>query len=449
MSLFGSIGVVQSSDFSHGLFKVSSPPGGFTFSGSVSKSGISAQWTFGTYSFVSGNNVSLFLPGGIEYDLRLSVVDPRQMSGTSILVSQMGLTGVSDMRDFEDSTGVNLSGNPIKDVRFPQTDRDYSVVMGDCDIQGVVDLTMVTNLSGVCRFENNTGLTGIYHTFSSRPITAYFLPICDLQGELNLPFSDMGGDFRVQQNNNLTRINHHFTNRPFTIYLANNCNLQGVHDMSMLPQFTNNMRLGANPGLTGITHTFSNTVITEYWINSCNLEGILDVSMFPNMMGGFWVGYNPNLTGILHTASNQTFSYYFAEDCGLTGTHDLSMFPNFGGEFRIQNNPLLTEIVHTFSTVGFNQYNAAGCSLDSPRVEMLSNLTSLDTGTLLWTWADNGMGVTAVNQLLVDIDTVSVTASVTKTIDVSGTNATPTSGPPDGSAAVTSLLSKGFTVITS
>jgi hypothetical protein len=59
------------------------------------------------------------------------------------------------------------------------------------------------------------------------------------------------------------------------------------------------------------------------------------------------------------------------------------------------------------------------------------------------------MGVTAVNQLLVDIDTVSVTASVTKTINVSGTNAAPTSGPPDGSAAVTSLLSKGFTVITS
>lgn len=451
MSLFGSVGSVQSSDFSHGLFKVSSPPGGITFSGVVNKYGIQPQWTFGTYSFFAGGTVDVFLPGGQDYDLRLSIVDPSQ--NFSILQfsnpGSQGLTGTADMRDFEDSLGVILTNNTINEIRFPETDRDYSVQMDTNDIQGVVDMTMVNNLFSYCRFAYNPGLTGIYHTSSSRPITNYSLHNCDLEGELVLPFSDIGGNFRVQMNPNLSKITHSPTDRQFTIYYAFSAGLQGVHDMSMITGFPEKFRIGDNIGLTGLSHTYSNTIITEYWANSSGLEGVLDLTMFPNLKGGVLLSGNLNLTGIQHTASNQVFDYYLANVCDLTGTLDFSMFPNFGGEIRLQTNPNLTEITHTFSAVNFTGYNASGCSLIGPRVDMLSNLTAATAGPMLWNWSDNNMGVTAVNQLLVDIDTVSVTASVTKTINVGGTNAAPTSGPPDGDAAVTSLLTKGYTVITS
>lgn len=341
------------------------------------------------------------------------------------------------------------------------------------------------------------GLTSITHTFSNIQINGYYGFQCNLSTLDVSMFPNMGGEFRVNDNKNLTTITHTFSSVTYSFYDAKNCNLTGTHDVSMLTLQTR-FQVGDNPNLTQIIHTFSNGVINLYQALNCNLTGELDLSMFPNLGAdqlqassafGFNVSNNPHLTKIIHTFSNSNFDGYNASGCGLTPSHDLTMFPNLGGAFSIQNNPLLTGIFHTFSSRDFTTYNAFICDLTGNldlsmlpglggqfRLDNNQNLTSIthtqsnNTFTQYncaltsisfvdFTLFPNMTGVNGcqinflncginqsnIDQMLVDIDSISSGGFTGRVINLSG-NSTPSA---IGLSAISSLVGKGFTVSTS
>ena len=61
---------------------------------------------------------------------------------------------------------------------------------------------------------------------------------------------------------------------------------------------------------------------------------------------------------------------------------------------------------------------------------------------------NNNMTSTEVNTFLDDFDSISTGGYSSRFVKIEGTNSDPTSGPPDGDAAVTNLTDNGFTVTT-
>ncbi len=378
-------------------------------------------------------------------------------------------------------------------------------IQGDLDLSMFPNLGGVINYSNnripptgstAAGLGDTWGLTSITHTFSNIQINFYYGFQCNLSTLDVSMFPNMGGEFRVEQNRNLTNISHTFSSLTYSFYNASNCNLTGTHDVSMLTLQTR-FQVGTNPNSTQIIHTFSNGVINLYQALNCNLTGELDLSMFPNLGAdqlqapsafGFNVSNNPHLTKIIHTFSNSNFDSYNASGCGLTPSHDLTMFPNLGGAFSIQNNPLLTGIFHTFSSRDFTTYNAFVCDLTGNldlsmlpglggqfRLDNNQNLTSIthtqsnntftqyncaftsisfvdfnlfpnmtDVNNCIINFLNCGINQPNIDQMLVDIDSISSGGFTDRVISLSG-NATPSA---IGLSAISSLVGKGFTVST-
>jgi hypothetical protein len=413
------------------------------------------------------------------------------LGGIIILNNNLNLTSVSHT-----FSNQNISLYNISNCRL-QGDLDLSMFP---NLEGSINYSVnriPPTGSTAAGLGDTWGLTSITHTFSNIQINGYYGFQCNLSTLDVSMFPNMGGEFRVNDNKNLTTITHTFSSVTYSFYDAKDCNLTGTHDVSMLTLQTR-FQVGINPNLTQIIHTFSNGVINLYQALNCNLTGELDLSMFPNLGAdqlqapsafGFNVSNNPHLTKIIHTFSNSNFDGYNASGCGLTPSHDLTMFPNLGGVFSIQNNPLLNSIFHTFSSRDFNTYIAFECDLTGNldismlpglggqfRLENNQNLTSIthtqsnntftqyDCAFTSISFVDftlfpnmtsvNGCQINFLNcginqsnidQMLVDIDSISSGGFTGRVINLSG-NSTPSA---IGLSAISSLVGKGFTVSTS
>jgi hypothetical protein len=318
------------------------------------------------------------------------------------------------------------------------------------DITGVLVLTGLT-LGGYFDVSLNGNLTTILHGPSNQVFdNRYNAYNCDLTGNLDLSMlTGLGGDFNVRNNSGLTGITHTASTEVFTTYDANNCGLTGNLDLSMLTGLGGNFYVYINNSLTSITHTASTQVFVNYKSHECNLTGTLDLSMFPNFGGDFRIYSNSALTNITHTVSTQTFNRYWAHNCGLSGTIDLSMLTGLGGEFRIYDNTTLENITHPISTGNFSEYYGYGCILSSIDFFPLSGATMSDIQ--LW---DNGMTSTEVNTILWDFYELNYLYGQVGwsacTLDIGGTNAAPTLGPPDGITAKNRLINDyGWTITSS
>lgn len=161
-------------------------------------------------------------------------------------------------------------------------------------------------------------------------------------------------------------------------------------------------------------------------------------------MGGvFDLGQN-SITAITHGSSSQVIEAYRVDNNSLS-TLDTSLLTAIEGVFDCRDNTSLTSLTLATTSGTFDLFTASGCDLGYVNITNQTFASDSDIS-----FRDNNMTAAEVNQILVDLDNTMPTTG-TGTIDVDGTNAAPdtTSGGFNGSAAVTSLQGKGYTVTTS
>jgi hypothetical protein len=247
-------------------------------------------------------------------------------------------------------------------------------------------------------------------------------------------------------------------NTTYTIDLGD-CNITGVLDLSMFTSFYNGtgctINIINNANLTNVL--FSTTPITAPFsilnFSNCNITGVFDLSML-GVMGSsanISIANNSNLTGVIFastiTNAVTTIEIYFT---GIIGTLDVSMFIAWSsvGTLWIFGNSSMTNITFPSSTIsGF--IKLLNLSMNSSLGYI--DLTKLKTGVngLNWNLSMNSWSAAIVNRILFNIDTISIGGFTGRIIDISANTAPDTtSGGYNGSAAVSSLTSKGFIITT-
>jgi hypothetical protein len=119
------------------------------------------------------------------------------------------------------------------------------------------------------------------------------------------------------------------------------------------------------------------------------------------------------------------------------------MLSGLGGQFRLDNNQNLTSITHTQSNNTFTQYNCALTSISFVDFNLFPNMTNVNNCNI--NFLNCGINQSNIDQMLVDIDSISIGGFTDRVINLSG-NATPSA---IGLSAISSLVGKGFTVSTS
>ena len=318
------------------------------------------------------------------------------------------------------------------------------------NIVGNLDMSGWSNLRSSFRVNNNLSLTGITHTTSTQSITNYRAYQCDLTGNLNLPFSNLGGIVDISSNPNLTGITHSASTQIFSFYKVDSCGIINL-DLSMLSNLGGTFSTNQCNSLEKITHTKSTQTFSFYGAQINNLIGNHDLSMFPNLGGFFTIDSNSSLTGITHTASTQTFTKYGIHSCNLIGTLDLSMLSGLGGNFSCSFNSNLNNVIFpnttgTFKNASNNIFNRAfsidACNfLGSLNFWALSGIT-MDVNSTYGAeirLQNNNMSQSDVDNYLLDfsgITTNNINRWSGVTLDISGTNAAPST---TGLAAVNYL----------
>ncbi len=313
------------------------------------------------------------------------------------------------------------------------------------DFTGALNISNFTSLTEF-RCEINANITSIANPVSSAIFTHYTADNCNLTGTLDISNLLLGGIFKVHLNTGLTSIINPVSSEIIVNYYAYGCNLTGNLDMSGLTGLGGQFLVNDNPLLTSISNPTSSEVFVTYYVYSCNLTGALDLSGLTGFGGGFLANSNPLLTSIINPESSEVLNTYIAHSCNLTGTLDVSGLTGLGGDFRVYLNPLLTGVNNPDSAEVFNMYWAYDCAIAYVDLTPLVNLTDVNDCDVRL--QNNAMLVGKVNQILVELNSISNDAFTGRDIDISGTNAAPdaVSGGFNGLAAVASLILKNFTV---
>lgn len=439
-----------------GLFKQYMEPDSFRFTcvGGASRqfNAYLSNWFLcrfykaGTTNVVAENGAIIALPSG---DNTIVFDCAHYDYVTGLEMDNQGIKGNYNVSKFKKLNSFRLGSNSnLTGITHANESGIFTTYQAPyCNLIGNLDLSGLNGLGGTFSVHTNPNLTSITNPTSTNIFSAYHAYNCNLTGHVNLStLSQLGGEVRLDGNSGLTQIILPSNNRTIQIY-AYSCDLTGNIDWSGLSGVTDfNVRV--NPNLTGITHPNSSKVMSLYQAYSCNLIGNLDVSSLSGLGGQFIVNTNPNLTGITNPISSQDINYYWSYSCDLSSI-DLSTFSSFGGDFKIYSNSNLTGITHPNSTRTFSIYYAYSCNLDYIDFTKFPNMTNVNScGIRL---DNNGMGVSDVNHILADLDSISSAGYSSRVINIGGTNATPdgSSGGYDGTGATTSLVAKSFTVTTS
>ncbi len=200
-----------------------------------------------------------------------------------------------------------------------------------------------------------------------------------------------------------------------------------------------------NPLMTEILfHPFQGS-ITTFSLYQTGLIN-LDISMLTGLSASVYLYLNPDLVNINFPNSSNTITALYIAFCNILPSIDLSGLTGLSGELQFHTNPLLTNIIHpaTLNTIPF--YFAHGCNLGYIDFTPMSNMTNVNNCIIQL--QNNAMTTAEVNHILADLDSISVGGYTGRTINIAGTNSAPdgSSGGYNGTAAVASLVSKGFTV---
>lgn len=229
----------------------------------------------------------------------------------------------------------------------------------------------------------------------------------------------------------------------------------GILDLSMFTVFSSSsdLTLYQNPALTGVT--FANPVtgtINSIQLQQTGIIGVLDLSMFTSFgsSSSIFLYSNPSTTSVLFASTiTGTIGNLLIYSTGVTGTLDLSKITTYTATATVDlhANTSMTSVTFKPTTItGIIKT----LRLDGNTSLGYVDVTKLNTGiaSLSWRFDGNGWSAAIVNQVLVDINSISASGFAGRVINIGGSNTDPdtTSGGVDGVAARTALQGKGFTV---
>lgn len=239
------------------------------------------------------------------------------------------------------------------------------------------------------------------------------------------------------------------------ISIYSNSTLVGVLYLDMFSSFSAaaSITIYSNPLMTGVVFASSIAgTFTSIQVRSLNITGTLDLSMFNSFGATTTISLysNPTMTGVVFASSIAgTIATMRIDSTGITGVLDISKFTAWTatGTLYLNNNLSMTGVTFPSSTItGFIRTLRIYSNTSLGYIDF----TKLRTGvnSLKWDMQNNAWTAAIVNQILVEIDGISVGGFTSRVINIGGTNADPdtTSGGYNGSAARTSLIAKAFTV---
>lgn len=214
---------------------------------------------------------------------------------TSINMATDGVKGALDLSKLVNSTSFGLTNNgALTSITNPTTATIItSYFIDSCDITGNLDLSGMTGLSGLIRFNNNSNLTSVTNPSSSQNITQYWANSCNITGTIDLSgLTGLGGDIRLQSNANLTAVTFPSSSQATSLIYVNNCNLSTL-DLSSMTGMAGQFRAQQNSNLTSITLPASSGVQTTFWAYSCNL-GYVDFTVLTGANNGYVIRLENN-----------------------------------------------------------------------------------------------------------------------------------------------------------
>lgn len=421
---------------------------------SLTKTGAAVSWDMGDGTvFTNTNSVAHNYADSSEKTVKIFADDPTQITQfgslenkdiTEIDFSQLnGLGGVFNARDNNNLTVLNMptaSTNPFTEINL-----EFNDITGLLDLSGCI-------IQGICRYRENSNLTQVSHsTDATQLCTFYFASNCNLTGTLDLAHVECTTTFTVANNPNLTDIQWKTSTQPIQVNIINN-DLTGTLDVSNI-NIRGNFFVYDNNNLTGITHSANTLAVTSYRAYNCDLIGTLDVSMLLMGAGASFLVYNNSSLNYITHDSSHDFNAYFAYNNDLLGDGggnlDLSniTLDGTGAGFRgiIISGNSFTSVTHKATAGAINQYICQSGSCTSFDFGKFTNWDS----PIIITVYNNGLSAAQMNQVCVDLDAALGAGSGSINLKTGvDTNSVPdsSSGGNDGTAAVSNLVGKGYTV---
>lgn len=293
----------------------------------------------------------------------------------------------------------SLIGDKTVNV-FPGTTAGATAVTGlsltNDQIKGTLDISNLTNLTGIISLYSNPGLTSIVAPTSSQSITNFSAHSCNLEGVLDLSGLTGLSGVIVDYNNNLTGVTLPATTSGVISFTARDCSLSGDLDLSLWTNQLKTVNVSGNSNLTSIQLP-SSTEQCTFSASDCSLFGTLDVSGFTNLTGIFNVSNNKGITNILFPPSSSVSPVVIlnATNCDLTGTIDASGL-TLRDYIEMSDNPNLTEfLIADLSIFHFRNIYFDGCGLGQESVDHIFSVlntiyTNDDPTNTLRVYVDGG-----------------------------------------------------------
>ncbi len=213
-------------------------------------------------------------------------------------------------------------------------------------------------------------------------------------------------------------------------------NIKGSIDLSLFTGCSD-FRINTNAELTSITNPVSSTVLTRYHAFSCDITGTFSFSGMSGLGGNFQIFSNPNMTGLTLPTSSTVFTFLYAYSCNITGTLDMSGLTGLAGDVVVRSNANMTGLLLPSTSQAFTRIWAYSCALGIIDWSPLSGVVPAIR------IENNAFTTTESNTNIDDIDT---NVNLTTSLNIAGTNAALTTGPPDGIAAKDNLIVEGVSV---
>lgn len=243
----------------------------------------------------------------------------------------------------------------------------------------------------------------------------------------------------------------------FVSFKIDNTGYSGSVDLSAYDYWIGtSISIRNNSSLTSATYPdMSSGTVKELRAENCDLSGSQDLSnMIINDNNAMYFTGNSSLTGWTPPSNYDTalWTYIAANDTNISSI-DFSDY-DFGTSGSVRgllfSGSPLTSITFTAITGTLTRFQFNNCSVNNFNVDDLGS-GAFDVSGCQIDLNDQGFTATETNRFLVQLDSITANVGTGKSLLIAGTNAAPdgSSGGFDGDAAVTSLISKGFTVTTS
>ena len=354
---------------------------------------------------------------------------------SDVSVATWSVTGESDQTT--NSPSFTLTG---ADETVTLTIADFSKItdfkVNSQNVKGSLDISLLTGCDLFWLFTNPL-LTSVTNPINATTINTYAISSCNLTSLDLTSFTNFGGNFQCNSNTNLSSLSFPSSNKSFTHFWANSCAFTSLN-LSMLTGFGGDVNLHTNSLMTSITFPTSSTIITDFNIYSTGLTS-LGVSGLTALSGQFMAYNNSSLTSITLPVTSGIITRFQATNCNLTGTLDLSNL-TLSTNIYLFGNSLLTDVIFPTTSNNFTNIQIYSCAIG------VLNWSALAGTITLIRIENNAMSTTEVNTTSLNIDTFINWAASGTSYNIAGTNAAHTVGPPDGLAAIASLITKVTTV---